>query len=87
MTDTDLAITEVPIPVRIATVQVVLPYRGEDDIDSLPEAMGRLVDGEDSAILDWRILQIGGQYLSPTTTLGAVTVDEGHYIEGSAFRA
>lgn len=78
--------SEVPIAVRIATIQVVLPYRGEGDQDSLSEIVGRLVDTEDTGLLDWRLVKIGGQFLSPTTTLGLVRGSDGSYIEGSAFR-
>ena len=48
--------------------------------------LGALVDGADSEILDWRYLKIGAQFMVATTGIGAVTLAEGHYIEGSAFR-
>lgn len=78
--------TEVPVAVRIATIQIALPYRGEDDGEQVSEVLGALVDGADSEILDWRYLKIGAQYMAATTGIGAVTRDGGHYIEGSAFR-
>lgn len=83
---TDHSPDEVPVAVRIATIQIVLPYRGDDDGDQVSEVLGAIVDGADSEILDWRYLKIGGQWMLASTTLGAVTMDGGHYIEGSAFR-
>lgn len=86
MDDTDHRPDEVPVAVRIATIQIALPYRGEDDGQQVSEVLGAIVDGADSEILDWRYLKVGAQYLLPTTGAGAVTLDGGHYIEGSAFR-
>ena len=86
MSDDLIDTTEVPIAVRIATIQIALPYRGEDDGEQVSEVLGALVDTNDSEILDWRYLKVGAQYMLPTTSVGAVTLDGGHYIEGSAFR-
>lgn len=87
---TDYTATEdatVPIAVRVATIQIVLPYRGEDDGEQVSEVLGALVDGESSEILDWRYLKVGGQYLQATTQTASVTRQGGHYIEGISGRS
>lgn len=84
MPETETTETRIPIAVRIATIQVVYPYVGEDDADYLPETLGALVDAETGNLLDWRFLQIGGQRMTATTQTGAVD-QNGFYVEGSAF--
>jgi hypothetical protein len=67
--------------VFIATVQICLGSKDEDDaVFDLSDKMTRLMQ-EHPVVMDWGCLKIGGQYLSPTRTL---VPDE--YNEGDAFK-